>query len=119
MNTRKASIVGSTGLTGGYCLQALLDDPVYSEVITLQRKPVITPHSKLKEVINAFDATLEKTLSTIDAQDVFCCLGTTIKKAGSQEAFREIDYSLVLRVAHIMRRQGAEQFIVISAMGAD
>ena len=119
MNTRKALIVGSTGLTGGYCLQALLDDPAYSEVITLQRKPIITPHSKLKEVSTVFDANLEKTLSPIDAQDVFCCLGTTIKKAGSQEAFREIDFSLVLKVAHIMRQQGAEQFIVISAMGAD
>ena len=119
MDTRKALIVGSTGLTGGYCLQALLDDPAFSEVITLQRRPVITPHSKLKEAITAFDATLEKTLSPIDAQDIFCCLGTTIKKAGSQEAFREIDLSLVIRVALIMRQQGAEQFIVISAMGAD
>lgn len=53
------------------------------------------------------------------AQDVFCRFGTAIKKTGSQEAFREIDFSLVLRVAHIMRQQVAEQFIVISAMGAD
>ena len=119
MCARKALIAGSTGLIGGYCLQALLDDPAYSEVIALQRRPVITRHGKLKELLTTFDATLEKTLSTVNAQDIFCCLGSTIKKAGSQEAFRKIDFSLVLAVASSMRKQGADQFIVVSAMGAD
>jgi len=118
VSTRKVLIVGSTGLIGGFCLQALLDDPTYSEVTTIVRKPLLTTHRKLKTVISNF-SDLENDLSSIQAQDVYCCLGTTIKKAGSQEAFKQVDYSLVVTVADIMRKQGAEQFIVISSMGAD
>jgi len=118
MTTRKALIVGATGLIGGYCLQALLDDPAYSEVIALVRKPILTTHRKLETIITQFD-NLQNDLSNIQAHDVYCCLGTTIKKAGSQEAFKRIDHTLVVTVAELMRRQGAEQFLVISAMGAD
>lgn len=95
MSTHKALIVGSTGLIGGYCLQALLDDPNYSEVTAIVRKPILTTHHKLTTIITDF-ANLEGDLSDIQADDVFCCLGTTIKKAGSQEAFRQIDFSLVV-----------------------
>jgi uncharacterized protein YbjT (DUF2867 family) len=117
--TRTALIVGASGLIGGQCLQNLLDDPSYSEVIALVRKPILVKRRKLKEVITSFNSTLEQTLSSITANDVFCCLGSTIRKAGSQEAFRKVDYELVVTIADIMRRHGAEQFIVISAMGAN
>ena len=118
MTIRKALILGSTGLIGGFCLQALLNDPAYSEVIALVRKPLLKTHRKLKTVISKF-SNLENDLSKILVDDVYCCLGTTIKKAGSQEAFKQIDFSLVVTVAELMRRQGAEQFLVISSMGAD
>ena len=119
MTTRKALIIGSTGLVGSSTLKYLFNDPSYSEVTALVRKtPLLEKHRKLKEVMTNF-RNLEETLSTITANDVFCCLGTTIKKAGSQEAFRAIDFSLVLRVAEVMREQDAEQFIVISAMGSN
>jgi uncharacterized protein YbjT (DUF2867 family) len=118
MTTRKALIVGATGLIGGHCLQRLLDDPGYSEVIALVRKPIVTTHKKLKIVETDFNH-LEKDLDLISAHDVFCCLGTTIKKAGSREAFRKIDLDLVVIIAELMKKQGAEQFIVISSMGAD
>lgn len=119
MTPRKALIVGATGLIGGHCLQTLLDDPAYSQVTVLVRKPLLVKHRKLKEIITSFNGTLEKTLFSIFAHDIFCCLGSTIKKAGSQKAFRKVDFSLVVAIARIMRRQGAEQFIVISAMSAD
>ena len=118
MSTRKALIVGSTGLIGSYCLQTLLNDPAYPEVTAIIRKPILTTHRKLKTVITDF-TDLEKDLSNIQVDDVFCCLGTTIKKAGSQDAFKQIDFSLVVSIAEIMRRKGAEQFLVISSMGAD
>ena len=118
MTNRKALIVGATGLIGGYCLQALLDNPIYSEVIALVRRPLLNTHRKLKTVVTKFD-NLEHELSKIQADDVFCCLGTTIKKAGSQEAFNRVDLSLVITVAELMRKRGAEQFLVISALGAD
>ena len=119
MTTRKALIVGATGLIGGYCLQALLDDPTYSEVIALVRKPLLKTHRKLKTVVTKFDKNLEHELSKTQAHDVHCCLGSTIKKAGSQQAFKAIDYTLVVTVAELMRKQGAEQFLVISSMGAN
>lgn len=119
MIPRKALIVGATGLIGNHLLQYLFNDPTYSEVTALVRNtPLLKKHRKLKEVISDF-SNLEKTLSTVTANDVFCCLGTTIKKAGSQDAFRKVDFSLVIDVARVMRQQGAEQFIVISAMGAN
>jgi len=119
MTTRTALVVGATGLIGGYCLQTLLDDPTYSEVIALVRKPLLKTHRKIKTIITKFDSNLEHELSKIQTHDVYCCLGTTIKKAGSQKAFRAIDYTLVVTVAELMREQESEQFIVISAMGAD
>ena len=118
MTTRKALIVGATGLIGRYCLQALLDDPTYSKIIALVRKPLLKTHRKLKTVITKF-SNLESDLSNTKADDVYCCLGTTIKKAGSQEAFKLVDNTLVVTVAELMKKQGAEQFLVISAMGAN
>lgn len=118
MAPHTALLVGATGLIGGYCLQTLCDASYYSEVTTLVRKPLLKTHRKLKKVITKFD-NLERELSSIQADDVYCCLGTTIKKAGSQEAFKKIDFSLVVTIAKLMREQGAEQFLVISALGAN
>ncbi len=118
MIPRKALVVGATGLVGSHLLRNIFNNPAYSEVTSLVRKRSLITHRKLKEVITDFN-NLEKTLSTITANDVFCCLGTTIKKAGSQKAFRKVDFSLVVDVAKVMKKQGAEQFIVISAMGAN
>ena len=118
MNTRKALIVGATGLVGGFCLQALCDNPNYSEVTALVRKPILKTHRKLKVITSSFE-NLQNDLSDIQAHDVYCCLGTTIKKAESQEAFKKIDHTLVVSVAELMRKQGSEQFVIISAMGAD
>jgi uncharacterized protein YbjT (DUF2867 family) len=118
MTTRKALIVGATGLVGDFCLQALLNDPSYSEVIALVRRPILKTHRKLKTVVTRF-GNLQVDLSNVHADDVYCCLGTTIKKAGSQEAFKKIDLELVVTVADVMKNQGAEQFLVVSAMGAN
>lgn len=118
MPMRKALIVGATGLIGGFCLQALIDDSNYSEVTALVRKPILKTDRKLKTVISQF-ADLEQELAKIYADDVFCCLGTTIKRAGSQETFKQIDHTLVVTIAALMKKQGAQQFLVISAMGAD
>jgi len=117
-NTRKALIIGATGLIGGYCLETLLEDSGYSEVTALVRKPILKTHRKLKTVITQF-SNLEDQLASIKAHDVFCCLGTTIKKAGSQEAFKQVDFSLVVTIAELMRKKGSEQFLVVSAMGAN
>jgi uncharacterized protein YbjT (DUF2867 family) len=81
------------------------------------RKPLLTAHRKLKTIITTFE-NLEPEISKIQVHDVYCCLGTTIKKAGSQEAFKRIDHTLVVTVAELTKKQGAEQFLVVSALGA-
>jgi uncharacterized protein YbjT (DUF2867 family) len=53
------------------------------------------------------------------AEDAFCCLGTTIKKAGSQEAFRAVDHDAVLAFARAAKRAGVRRFLVVTALGAD
>jgi len=118
MPIRKALIVGATGLIGGFCLQTLIDDSSYSEVIAVVRKPIFKTDRKLKTIITQF-ADLEHDLLNIKADDVYCCLGSTIKKAESRVTFKRIDHTLVVTIAALMKKQGAEQFLVISAMGAD
>lgn len=118
MATRKALVVGATGLIGGGCVQALLENDNYCEVIVVVRRPLAFFHSKLTTVVTPLED-LQADLADIEVDDVFCCLGTTIKKAGSQEAFKAVDYTLVVDIARIMKKRGAQQFVVISSIGAD
>ena len=114
---RIALITGSTGLVGGFCLQDLLDEPAYTSVIALVRKPANFSHPKLTEMVVNFDELATK--PPVRSDDVFCTLGTTIKKAGSQEAFRNVDFGYVAALAGWAQRGGAKQFLVVSSVGAD
>ncbi|MFA0962744.1 oxidoreductase [Roseivirga sp. BDSF3-8] len=117
-NGKTALIAGSTGLIGGHLLLQLLDDPAYSQVISLTRRPTSEAHPKLKEVIVDFD-NLEQAGDDLKADHVFCCLGTTRKKAGSKEAFHKVDYHYVVELARQCIRLGASRFLVVSALGAN
>ncbi len=112
---RAALIAGATGLTGQQLLKQLLADARYGEVHTLVRKHAFAPHTKLIEQIVDF-AALPK-LSKAD--DVFCCLGTTIKVAGSKAAFRTVDFDYVMNVARAAKKSGAQRFMVMSSLGAN
>ena len=113
----KAIIIGATGLCGNHCLNKILIDPDYSEVEIWVRKVTGITHPKLKEKIMDFN-TIE-TLDNTDAQHVFCCLGTTIKKAGSQANFYKTDHDYVISAAKIAARSGAKKFLYISSIGAN
>lgn len=114
-NERIALIAGATGLIGGFCLQDLLGE--YSKVISLVRKPTGLTHPKLTELIVNFDELSSQPLQRCD--DVFCTLGTTIRKAGSQDAFRKVDFGYPAALAGWTQRAGAKQFLVVSSVGAD
>jgi len=105
-------------LTGGYLLRQLLDCPEYVRVIALGRRPLELNHPKLEQVAADF-AALERVAGDLRCDDAFCCLGTTIRQAGSKEAFRAVDHGAVLAFAWLARRNGAERFFVVSALGAD
>jgi len=118
MNSKKALIAGATGLTGKVLLNLLFSTDVYDSVTILTRKPLQLKNEKIKEVIVDFD-NLAAYKDFIVADDVFCCLGTTIKKAKTQEAFKKVDLQYPLEIARIAKENGAMKFIVISSMGAN
>jgi len=117
MENRVALVAGSTGLIGGQLLELLLSDTVYSQVIALSRKPLLISHPKLENII--VEANEIKDHKDFQADDVFCCLGTTIKQAKSKEAFRKIDFDYPLELARSLKSNEAKQFLLVSALGAN
>lgn len=115
---KTAVIFGSSGLIGTQLLELLLADDAYSEVKSFVRRASGLTHPKLREIQVDFSKAAE--YSALVAGDaVFCCLGTTIKTAGSKEAFRKIDFELVKWAAESAKANGAEGFYAISSLGAD
>lgn len=115
---RNALIVGASGLVGGHLLSLLLKSQRYSEVISVGRRELPLIYPNLEQRVIDFDK-MKEYASDLVADDVFCCLGTTIKKAGSKEAFHKVDYTYVTQLADITAQRGSSQFLVVSAMGAD
>ncbi|HEX2365460.1 MAG TPA: NAD(P)H-binding protein [Bradyrhizobium sp.] len=116
---RTALLAGATGLVGGHLLRRLLADPRYRQIIAVSRKELGIEHPKLRPLITNFDAIAAAIAGlgeTVD--DAFCALGTTIKTAGSREAFRRVDFGHVVAFARAARVAGARRFMVVSAMGA-
>ena len=115
---KTAILFGATGLVGGYCLKFLLESPLYSKVKTFNRRKLNIDHPKYEEYIIDFDK-LEDYAGWMIGEDVFCCLGTTRKKAGSKAAFSKVDYTYVLKAAKLTAKNKANQFLLVSAVGAD
>ncbi|MBC5993657.1 oxidoreductase [Pontibacter cellulosilyticus] len=115
---RYALIAGASGLVGSHCLDLLLKSDRYSQVISIGRRDLPLLHPKLEQRVVDFNK-LQQYAAELAVDDVFCCLGTTIKKAGSKEAFYKVDHTYVVDLAKVTAAKGASQFIVISALGAD
>lgn len=112
-----ALVAGATGLVGGLLVKALLEEPDYTRVYALTRRPFGKDHPKLANRVVVFDRMAEQ-LKGLVAQDAFCCIGTTIAEAGSQEAFRAADVDAVLMFARAARAAQATRFVVVSSVGA-
>ncbi|HWP39108.1 MAG TPA: NAD(P)H-binding protein [Gemmatimonadales bacterium] len=117
LTLRRAVIAGATGLVGTYCLEELVGSAAYTSVLVLARRPIGPTHPKVALRIVEFGA-LDAEDPTV-ADDAFCCLGTTIREAGSRESFRKVDHDFVLGFARFARRSGVRRFVVISSLGAD
>lgn len=113
---KKALVVGATGLIGDLLTHRLLDSAYYETVTVLVRRPLGWSHPRLREQLVDFDAPAPLT-DPVD--DAFCCLGTTMKKAGSKGAFQKVDYQYPLDVARLARQAGATQYAIVTSMGAD
>ena len=113
---KTAIIVGATGLIGKELCNQLLEDDRYEKVKLLVRKRQALTHSKIEEIIIDFNNLNEL---NVTGDELYCCLGTTIKTAGSKEAFYKVDFEYVVQIAKHALQAGVEQLVVVSAMGAD
>lgn len=112
-------IFGASGLVGNLLLKELINDPAYNKVVVFVRKPLVIVNSKVEEVsLNEFESYGVEDID-VSASQVFCCLGTTIKIAGSQEAFRKVDYELPVRIGAWSKSKGIPVFAAISSIGAN
>lgn len=109
-------LAGATGLTGEHLLDRLLNEPTVSRVLAPTRRP-LAEHPHLENPVGDLQTLLPALGGQVDI--AFCCLGTTIKQAGSQEAFKAVDLDLVVAFAKRARELGARHLLVISAVNAD
>jgi uncharacterized protein YbjT (DUF2867 family) len=111
-------LAGASGLTGGQTLDQLLAAPDISRVIAVSRRPLGREHPRLANRIVQFER-LEAQLKGVTCSAALCCLGTTLRKAGSQERFRAVDIDCVVSFARAARAANARRFVVISSVGAN
>ena len=116
---RRALILGATGLTGRFCLQEILASEGYERVVSIGRRSSGVTHPKLTEITAELSDLSDQADAFKCVDDIYCCLGTTIKKAGSQEAFRQVDFEAPLQAAKMGIDYGASQYFLISSLGAD
>ena len=116
----EAIIFGATGAVGSELLRLCLDGKRYSRITVIARRPASLAHEKLKWITAEFDAldSLKPASGLIDG-DAYCCLGTTIKAAGSEKAFRRVDYDFVLNAARFAKKSGVTQFSLVTAIAAN
>ena len=115
---KTAIIIGATGLTGGIVLNRLLADHRYHLVRVLTRRSLDLTHCKLQEhVIDMQD--LNSYSSLFNADELYCCVGTTKAKTPHEEVYRSIDFGIPVNAARLCKENGISTFVVVSSLGAD
>ena len=109
-------LAGATGLTGEHLLDRLLNEPTISRVLAPTRRP-LAAHPHLENPVGDPAVFLPQLAGRVDI--AYCCLGTTLKQAGSEQAFRAVDLDMVVAFSKRAREMGARHLLVVSAIGAD
>jgi len=115
---KTALLFGATGLTGRYVYQYLLKEEQYSTIRVFTRSPFSLNDPKVENIVIDFEK-LSSYENQIAGDILFCCLGTTRRKAGSKENFRKVDFEYVAAIAEVAEKAGVKKFLVISSVGAD
>src|SRR5437870_3965504 len=115
---RVALLAGASGFVGGYVLDSLLDAPDFARVFAISRRPLGREHPRLANRIVPFDK-LEMQLKGLSCQVAFCCLGTTIGQARSEQVFRQVDVDIVLSFARAAKAAQVQRLVFVSSAGAD
>lgn len=123
MTTKTAVVVGATGLVGRALVNILCQDDRYTQITCLVRAPLhaadyYDPMNKIQPLVIDFDE-LQDYQGYFTVDHVYCCLGTTIKKAGSKSAFRRVDFEFIHVCAQLARAQRVKGFVWISSLGAN
>lgn len=116
--SRIAVVAGGTGLVGRHLLTQLLDDSRYERVIAVGRRSPALTHARL-ETVKSDLTDLGKIGSKLAADDAYCCLGTTLRAAGSKAAFEAVDYHMVVNFARAAQVSGARRRFMVSALSAN
>jgi uncharacterized protein YbjT (DUF2867 family) len=115
---KTAIIIGTTGLTGSALLKQLLKDDDFNRLISFSRKQIGLTDPKLVQHSIDFNQ-ISNYKELIKGDVVFCCMGTTIKTAGSKEAFKKVDFIFPTEFGKIAKQNGVKEFYLQSSLGAD
>jgi uncharacterized protein YbjT (DUF2867 family) len=115
---KTALVLGASGLVGNELVNIMIQQNKYERIHVLVREPIGIKDLKCEQHIVDFD-NLQKYSELFQVTDVFCCLGTTIKKAKSKVAFRKVDFGYPVEAATLAKEKCADKFLIISAMGAN
>ncbi len=116
---KTAIVFGASGLVGKQLIYELLEHSGYQYVKAVVRKPLPLAHPKLEQIINDDFTYLEPISSKLTADVFFCCIGTTIKKAGSQSAFSKVDMNIPIAIARFAESLQVPNLVIISSIGAN
>jgi len=115
---KTALVFGATGLVGSFLVDELSKNSIYEKIIVFNRKKQNYSNNNIVEILVDFDK-LSEYVHEFKGHDAFCCLGTTIKKAGTKEKFFKIDHDLPVEIAKICSTNKVDNFIAISSIGAN
>jgi uncharacterized protein YbjT (DUF2867 family) len=110
-------VFGASGLVGSALVKQLLDHPYYREVVAVNRRPLSFDNRNYTEVISDL-SDLDKLDVWTKTDEVYCCLGTTIKKAGSKANFAKVDLDLPVKIGEACQKAKIPHFLVVSSIGA-
>jgi uncharacterized protein YbjT (DUF2867 family) len=116
---KTAVVFGATGLVGKELVAELLSQDEFEKVIIVVRRELLLRDPKLEQLLLKDFADLENFRAGLHASDYYCCIGTTIKIAGSQDAFYRVDHDIPLQIARLAEELAVPNLVVISSIGAD
>ena len=111
-------LLGATGLVGRHALRAFAADPQWDRVVTLDRRPIASAGPTHEPHVIEFDR-MDEAADRFACDTLVCTLGTTMKQAGSEAAFRHVDLEIPFQAAQLAHAAGATQMLLVSALGAD
>src|SRR6187399_164368 len=117
-DSRRVLLAGATGLVGTCAMRAVRGHPGL-RLVALSRREAPIPRGTRMEMVVADPAGWAEAVAAIAPDAVVCALGTTRRKAGSEDAFRAVDHDLVVQLARAAKAAGVSNFVLVSSVGAD